>query len=263
VKNGRRVSDPPGAAATQPERGYGWLAAVIPADLAASGLRIPRLHLCLRTGADLVGKASDVEIAPVRELRGDAAVSIAPLGRPARDGRPLPVRVVRRLANSGRVRLEARRARRAVSRRVHPTVAIVTWDHQRTLQRLPAARARARSDLADYFPQRALVVGRARPHESTLLDAVLTEARRAGGDDVVRTYCQRIGLKIDAKRLQAFAMAYWLDYVCDRLHPCPSARGATLARAEHLARARRGRLALVNLAGSRRSRALSANWPFR
>lgn len=40
---------------------------------------------------------------------------------------------------------------------------------------------------------------------------------RAGGDDVVRTYCQRIGLKIDAKRFQAFAMAYWLDYVCDRL----------------------------------------------
>ena len=154
MKNGRRVSDPPGAAATQPERGYGWLAAVIPADVVASGLRIRRLHLCLRTPAQISwGKAPDVEIAPgPRAPRGCRCVHRTPWP-PRGDGRPLPVRVVRRLANSGLVRLEARRARRAVSRRVHPTVAIVTWDHQRTLQRLPAANARARSDIADYFPR--------------------------------------------------------------------------------------------------------------
>jgi aminoglycoside phosphotransferase (APT) family kinase protein len=180
VKSGSRASDRPTRRA-EPERGYGWLAAVVPADARRFRVSDPALAAVLTdAGADLVGQSPDVEIAPVQELRGDAAVSIALLGRPGRDGRPLPVRVVRRLANSGRVRLEGRRARRRVARLGHPTVTVLTWDHQRTLRDPSARRARLPSDLAEYFPQRALVVGRARRHESSL-DAVLREASKAAG----------------------------------------------------------------------------------
>jgi aminoglycoside phosphotransferase (APT) family kinase protein len=169
-------------AGIQPERGYGWLAAVIPGKARRFRVADPKLAAQLsEAGADLAGTAPDVEIAPVRQLRGDGAVSIAVLGRPVRTGRPFPVRVLRRIANAARVQLEARRASRAVSRLGYPTVDVLTWDHQRTL-RDPETRPRgSRAGLAEYFPQRALVVARRRAEAPTLLDAVLAEAGEAMG----------------------------------------------------------------------------------
>jgi aminoglycoside phosphotransferase (APT) family kinase protein len=165
----------------EPERGYGWLPAVLPADARRFRVADPALAATLSdAGAELVASAPDVEIASVRELRGDAAVSIALLGHPTTHA-PLPIRIVRRLANAGRVQLAARRARRAVSRLGHSTVAILPWDYQRTLRDPRARRTASRADLADYFPQRALVVGEADSRQSTLVDAVLAEANAAIG----------------------------------------------------------------------------------
>jgi hypothetical protein len=116
VSHGPGAPDRPRAVGTQPEVGYGWLAAVIPADARRFRVADPALAAVLTdAGADLIGDSLDVEIGAVRELRGDAAVSIALLGRPARAGGPPPVRVVRRLAKSARARLEMRRSCRAVS----------------------------------------------------------------------------------------------------------------------------------------------------
>jgi aminoglycoside phosphotransferase (APT) family kinase protein len=180
VKNGSNGSDRH-TRRTEPERGYGWLAAVVPTDARRFRVADPALAGALSSaGADLVASAPDVEIAPVSELRGDAAVSIALLGQPARHA-PLPVRVVRRLVSSGRVRLAAWRARRTVSRLGYLAVSVLTWDYQRALHD-PRVRPKAsRADLADYFPQRALVVGRTHPHEPTLVEAVLSEANQAIG----------------------------------------------------------------------------------
>jgi aminoglycoside phosphotransferase (APT) family kinase protein len=40
---------------------------------------------------------------------------------------------------------------------------------------------------------------------------------RTGGGDLVRSYCQRSGLTVDSKRLEALVFAYWLDYVSYQL----------------------------------------------
>jgi hypothetical protein len=40
---------------------------------------------------------------------------------------------------------------------------------------------------------------------------------RSGGDDVTRDYCTRIGLSLDLRRLEAFALAYWLDRLAYQL----------------------------------------------
>jgi aminoglycoside phosphotransferase (APT) family kinase protein len=166
----------------QPERGYGWLAAVIPRKARRFRVADPILAAQLsEAGADLLGTAPDVEIASVRQLRGDGAVSIAVLGRPARDGRPFPVRVVRRLANAARVQLEARRARRAVSRLGYASVAVITWDYQRTLRDHRMRRGERRFGVAEYLPQRALVVGGRQADTRTLLDASLADAGEAMG----------------------------------------------------------------------------------
>ena len=180
MKNGGHGSDGR-TRRTEPERGYGWLAAVVPTGARRFRVADPALAAELSdAGADLVASAPDVEIAPVSKLRGDAAVSITLLGQPGRHA-PLPARVVRRLVNSGRVRLAAWRAGQAVSRLGYPAVTVLTWDYHRTPHDPRVRRKASRADLADYFPQRALVVGRARPHESTLVDAVLMEANSATG----------------------------------------------------------------------------------
>lgn len=166
----------------EPERGYGWLGAVIPADAWRFQVADAALAAVLSdAGAQLVRAEPDVEIAPVRELRGDAALSIAVLGRPARAGRPFLVRVVRRLANSLRVRLGARRARRIVRRLGYSTVRILMWDHEMVLRTATRGGAFSRSRLIEYLPQRALVIAGGPRHARTLLDEALAEASRATG----------------------------------------------------------------------------------
>jgi hypothetical protein len=167
----------------EPERGYGWLGAVIPADARRFRVADPALAAALSdAGAELAEVTPDVEVAPVEELHGDAAVSIAVLGRPQASGRAFPVRVGRRLVNSMRVRLAARHACRAVRRLGYSTVLVLTWDYHQTF-RNQATRTLAglHRPLPEYLPERALVVGRHSPHTRLLLDAVLAEASRAVG----------------------------------------------------------------------------------
>jgi hypothetical protein len=58
---------------TGPESGYGWLSAVIPADARRFRVADPALAGVLRdTGAEATDVMPDVEIAPVRQLGGDA-----------------------------------------------------------------------------------------------------------------------------------------------------------------------------------------------
>jgi aminoglycoside phosphotransferase (APT) family kinase protein len=166
----------------EPERGYGWLSAVIPVDARRFRVADPDLASALsEAGADLVDSAADVEIASAQELRGDAALSIAVLGRPPRAERPFPVRVVRRLANSLRVRLEARRVRGAILRLGYETVLVFVWDLHHSLHHLPIRSGGSRFGLAEYLPERALVVGRGAGQARTLLDAALAEASQATG----------------------------------------------------------------------------------
>jgi hypothetical protein len=164
------------------EPGHGWLGAVIPAHARRFRVADAALATVLGdAGAELVAEEPDVEMAPAHELRGDAALSIAVLGRPARAGRRLPVRVVRRITNSLMVRLGARRARRIVRRLGHATVRILMWDHQMGVRGATDGRALSRSRLIEYLPQRALVVGGGSLPTRTLLDEALAEARRATG----------------------------------------------------------------------------------
>jgi aminoglycoside phosphotransferase (APT) family kinase protein len=166
----------------EPERGYGWLGAVIPVDARRFRVADPDLASALsEAGADLVGSSADVEIASARELRGDAALSIAVLGHPPHAERPFPVRVVRRVANSLLVRLEARRVRGAIRRLGYETVIVFVWDLHHSLHQLPIRSGRSRFSLAEYLPERALVVGRGAGQGRTLLDASLAEASQATG----------------------------------------------------------------------------------
>src|SRR5215218_8464513 len=131
-RNGTSV--PPGGV-TDPERGYGWLAAVLPADARRFRVADPVLADVLRdAGAELTDVTPDVEIAEVGQLRGDAAVSIAVLGRPRSGDASFPVRAGRRLVGSVRVRVGARYARRVVRRLGFSTVLVFTWDQHQTLR---------------------------------------------------------------------------------------------------------------------------------
>ena len=182
----------------QPERGYGWLAAVIPAEARRFRISDPKLAALLNdVGAELIDVRPDVEIAPARQLRGDAAVSIAVLGRPARGGRSFAMRAVWRLAMSARARVEARRARRTVARLGFGTVEVLGWDHQRTLRHPSAKSGSRRLPVAEYFPRRALVIGRRSMKLPTLLDAVLAEAGAAVGRSLrARSTMIRSGLLV-------------------------------------------------------------------
>lgn len=159
-----------------PERGYGWVTAVIPADARRFRVTDPALGDLLReAGAEITEVTPDVELAAAEELRGEGEVAIAILGRPRLFERPAPVRVASRLVTFLRVRLAAGRARRTVLRLGYSTVLDLTWD--------PAHRLRNRSTgvrkhipLRERFPERGLVVGCRVREPRFLLDDVVGEA---------------------------------------------------------------------------------------
>jgi aminoglycoside phosphotransferase (APT) family kinase protein len=173
----------PGTTGMEPERGYGWLGAVIPADARRFRVADPALAAALSdAGAELAELAPDVEIAPVGELQGDATVSIVVLGCPPSGDASLAVRAGRRLVNSVRVWLAARYIRRAVRRLGYSIVRVLAWDYHHTLQNHSTrTHAHWRRPLPEYLPQRALVIGQRAPDTRVLLDAVLDEAGRAVG----------------------------------------------------------------------------------
>jgi hypothetical protein len=162
----------------EPERGYGWLAGVIPAEARRFRVADAALTDNLReAGAELTRDTPDVEIGEAARLRGDAAVSIAVVGRPRSSSRWFAVRLGRRLADSARVRLSARVARRAVRRLGYPVVDVFTWDEHHTLRsRSASTRRSSRLPLREHFPRRALVVGRSTPPQRPLLAEVLDQA---------------------------------------------------------------------------------------
>jgi phosphotransferase family enzyme len=181
----------PDANGVEIERGYGWLGAVIPADARLFRVEDPVLaEILADAGAQLVRSEPDVEIAPVRALRGDATLAIAVLGRPARSPRPLPlrrlrtepplaVRAVRRLVRSLQVRLGVRSARRLVRSLGYETVRPLLWDHEMALR--PVGRPkRLRARIIESLPQRALVIG-SRRRSSTVFDGALADAARTLG----------------------------------------------------------------------------------
>src|SRR2546423_6415963 len=171
-----------GAGDVEPERGYGWLGAVIPAD--AKRFRVADAALAavlIEAGAELVAARPDVEIAPVPELRGEASLAVAVLGRPARAGRPFPIRVLRRLATSLLVRLEARSARRVVRQLGYTTVSTSMWDHEMPVRSAIGGGRHFRARLIECLPQRAVVIADSAQHRRTLLDEALAAASRATG----------------------------------------------------------------------------------
>jgi hypothetical protein len=182
------------AAGTGVERGYGWLAAVVPADARRFRVADAALAAVLcETGAELVEARPDVEVAPLAALRGDAGLSLALLGRPAagrplplglgrfRSELPLPLRAARRLAGSFRVRLSVIGARRAVARLGYPDVRALLWDDQMAPHAGSGAGGRLRSSVRERLPQRALVIGADRPAGRTVLDDAVSAARSATG----------------------------------------------------------------------------------
>lgn len=159
-----------------PERGYGWVTAVIPADARRFRVTDPALGDLLREGgAEVTEITPDVELAAAGELRGDGEVAIAILGRPRLFERPAPVRVASRLVTFLRVRLAAGRARRIVLRLGYSTVLDLTWDPAHRL-RNRSTGGRKRVPLRERFPERGLIVGCRVPDPRFLLDDVASEA---------------------------------------------------------------------------------------
>jgi aminoglycoside phosphotransferase (APT) family kinase protein len=167
--------------AAEPERGHGWLSAVVPAEARRFRVEEPALAAGLKhAGAEVTSLTPDVEIGRLGYLRGDAAVSVAVIGYHPRGGdKPLPIRATRRLVNSARTRLAARRAVRMIERLGYADVHVLRWDYHQNLQTCRGGRRMLRP-LQEYLPERALVLGR-RALMPSLLEAVLSEAARAAG----------------------------------------------------------------------------------
>jgi peptidoglycan/xylan/chitin deacetylase (PgdA/CDA1 family)/aminoglycoside phosphotransferase (APT) family kinase protein len=159
--------------------GHGWMVATLPA--AASRFQVadpPIASRLLAAGAEVVDRDADVEIGMPSTLTGEAPMAISVLSSPPHDADAIALRVARRLFNSGRIRIAARRARGALRRLGYPEVEAILWDVTQAFRR-PGVR-HARRALVELVPQRALVVGSRGSLGPTLLDGVLGEASRSG-----------------------------------------------------------------------------------
>ena len=158
---------------------HAWLAGLLPADARRLRVSDPELAETLRAaGAELVEREADVEIAPGDELLGEAPAAIVTIDAAA-GGATRLVRAARRLANSIRVRLAARRAGHAIRALGYRTAVVIPWDVLHPL-RLPwlVDEGRVRS-LAERLPQRALVVGLKSGRPRTLLEEAAADASSA------------------------------------------------------------------------------------
>lgn len=157
---------------------HGWLAAVVPADARRFRVSDPNLALTLtEAGAQLVDRAPDVEIGPPARLQGDAPVAIVDLKSQPHDSGSLAIRASRRFANSLWLQIKATAAMCFVRRRGYAHVQKIRWDIDHSL-RLPGDLRRP-TKLAEYLPQRALVIGSHSPQALELLDTPLAHALRA------------------------------------------------------------------------------------
>jgi Phosphotransferase enzyme family len=128
-------------------------------------------------GADLVEDDPDVEIGDLEMLKGAADWAVVPLDEGQGEGGRTPMRAMRRLAASARVRVLAAATRHRLRQAGYSTVQVRLWDIWSTLH-LGSRRATARrSTASDYLPQRALVIGSRGPALPTHLDASIAQAR--------------------------------------------------------------------------------------
>ena len=138
----------------------------------------------LSAGGELVDSAPDVEIAPARELRGDAGTAIVPLDVVLPEGGSRPLRAARRSIGFVRVRMESVASRREVRRRGYETTRIVPWEWEQAA-RLPESRRRSQSpSLPERMPLGALVVGTHGTPGPTLLDEALAAASEVRGAEL-------------------------------------------------------------------------------
>ncbi len=156
---------------------HGWLPAALPAEARRFRSADRQLAETLAdAGAELVDRAPDVEIADAGDVRGDAMQAIVCIDEAQPEGGSLLVRAPRRALASGRTRLRAAGARRAIRRRGYRDAQTLMWDLEHFVW-LPDVRVRLRGHtVAELLPQRAVVVGRRDGSEPTLLDAVVSEA---------------------------------------------------------------------------------------
>lgn len=156
--------------------GHAWLAAAIPAQARRFRVSDPALaHTLVNAGAQLVEQSPDVEIAPARDLRGDATVAIVNLDAPTPDVDSRLWRAAKRLAGSLRVRAEAKAAEARVRRLGYPEISTLTWDLAQPFDvgELPADRS---AGLAGRLPRHAAVVARRSATGPTALGASIREA---------------------------------------------------------------------------------------
>lgn len=163
--------------------GHAWLAAALP--LEARRFRVldpPLAHTLADAGAELVEDDLDVEIGPLRRLRGDAPVAIVNLDAPTPDVDSRLLRSVKRLAGSLRVRAEAKAAEAGVRRLNYNEVSILRWDLAQAfnVSELPT---QGRDGVAERLPRHAAVVALRSSGGATALGAAIADAsaQAAGG----------------------------------------------------------------------------------
>jgi hypothetical protein len=155
-----------------------WLC-LLPASARRFRVADARLAAVLReAGAELVERSPDVEIGLPGNLRGDAPVAVASLGRAGWARGSLAARAAQRAAAGARVRLEALRVSRALRRLGYSSTETITWGLGQPFR--TAGRPRARSAV-ELLPQCALVFGRRGEADASLLVAALAEASGAAG----------------------------------------------------------------------------------
>ena len=164
--------------------GHAWLAAAIPLQARRFRVVDPALaHTLADAGAELVEEAPDVEIAPLRQLRGQAPVAIVSLDAPTPDVDSRFRRAARRLAGSLKVRAEAKAARAGARRLGYSEVSILSWDLAQAfdVRELPA---QGRGGVAERLPRHAAVVARRSDAGPTALGASIEDAARETGRSI-------------------------------------------------------------------------------
>ena len=158
---------------------HAWLAAVLPASARRFRVSDPAVGAAVAgAGGELVERAADVEIAPAREVSGDAPLCVVSVGggEPA-EGSSRPVRAAARAVGSLRTRAAAQAARRSLRSRGYPDVRVLLWDLEKRQELSLEGRAGDGRGLVARLPLDALVVGRRGERGPTLFE---TAAQAAG-----------------------------------------------------------------------------------
>ena len=164
--------------------GHAWLAAAIPLEARRFRVLEPALAYTLAdAGAELVDESPDVEIASLRQLRGDAAVAIVIIDAPTPDVDSRVRRSARRLAGSLKVRAGVKAAKAGVRRLGYSDLSVLSWDLAQAfdVRELPTHGGRG---VAELLPRHAAVVARRSAERVTPLGASIEDASRQTGTSI-------------------------------------------------------------------------------